>query len=160
MRLRFTADTSTADKKMEVLKNNEAFDEALRAIAKQALDNLQLLTPGTSLPNLWVAIEELGENGHIKAITIENTTEHQDILAYMELGTKPHVIDPKPENQIHRLVFFWEAINSVVFAKRVYHPGTIAYAMVESTVHMLNWQQSMWERIIGDKIKYKVDRIE
>lgn len=53
----------------------------------------------------------------------------EDIVTFLEFGTKPHVIEPKDEDGV--LVF--EIEGETIFAKRVFHPGTKPLGFVRLT---------------------------
>jgi len=53
----------------------------------------------------------------------------EDIVTFLEFGTKPHVIEPKDEDGV--LVF--EIEGETIFAHRVFHPGTKPLGFVRLT---------------------------
>jgi hypothetical protein len=53
----------------------------------------------------------------------------EDIVTFLEFGTKPHVIEPKGEDGV--LVF--EIEGETIFAKKVFHPGTKPLGFVRIT---------------------------
>jgi hypothetical protein len=53
----------------------------------------------------------------------------EDIVTFLEFGTKPHVIEPKDEDGV--LVF--EIEGETIFAKKVFHPGTKPLGFVRLT---------------------------
>jgi hypothetical protein len=53
----------------------------------------------------------------------------EDIITFLEFGTKPHVIEPKDEDGV--LVF--EIEGETIFAKKVFHPGTKPLGFVRLT---------------------------
>jgi hypothetical protein len=53
----------------------------------------------------------------------------EDIVTFLEFGTKPHVIEPKNEDGV--LVF--EIEGETIFAKKVFHPGTKPLGFVRMT---------------------------
>jgi hypothetical protein len=53
-------------------------------------------------------------------------------VLFLELGTKPHVIEPRGE------ALRFEIGSEVVYAKRVYHPGTKPLGLVRITQDDLN----------------------
>ena len=66
------------------------------------------------------------------------------ILAFLEFGTKPHIIKPKSAGGI--LAFFWKRIGAWAFRKQTFHPGTKAYTpLLRARIsHMgLNGQKSL-----------------
>lgn len=53
----------------------------------------------------------------------------EDIVTFLEFGTKPHVIEPKDEDGV--LVF--EIEGETIFTKKVFHPGTKPLGFVRLT---------------------------
>jgi len=52
----------------------------------------------------------------------------------IEFGSRAHIILPAPPKKALR--FFWELIEATVFFKRVMHPGTPKYRIVEDAILM------------------------
>jgi hypothetical protein len=144
---------SVANAKLKKLEEMNIMDEAIRMLSERAMRSIRSHTPGSgTMRDAWTKHEDIGGDGHVDKITIFNTYEPKEIVGYMENGTPPHGIDPKPENAIQRLVFFWPAVDAVVFARHVNHPGTRPYGMIDNTVTMLNLEKAMFERIFEVKI--------
>lgn len=152
-------DATGLDDLVKAREQSTVLDNGIRALAEQALTNVEMLTPGETLPKMWKKQEEQDGSGHVTSITIENTDERQDVLGFMEHGTSPHVIEPKPGNAINRLVFYWPAVSATVFAKRVDHPGTIAYKMVAGTVDILNKQMNQWTNSMEHDISAELNQV-
>lgn len=153
--LRFEYDLSGAVRKAGRLNRSTVLDDGLRRMADAALRSVRALTPGNgTVRDLWIKREAVGGDGHLESITIENTFDQPaDLLGWLEHGTDPHVIEPKADNPIQRLVFYWPAIDAVVFARRINHPGTQPYRMVAGTLDLLQLQQQQWIRIFERDIQ-------
>jgi hypothetical protein len=148
--------TETLDK----LKRDPALEYGLRALAEQAMRYLRSLTPGSgTMRHSWHQHFETGGDGFLKSITIDNSYEPKEVVGYMEWGTPAHGIDPKPENPIQRLVFFWPLLGKLIFAKHVEHRGTKPYLMVGHTMDLLQLQQAAWMRVFEDKIQIVASRL-
>lgn len=115
-------------------RKNRYLNVYVQDVAMSAERQVRLLTPGSGrVRSMWTTSYERNESGRITRAIIHNTFENQDILVFLEGGTRPHGIDPLPNNKSGRLVFYWDAIGKWVFAVHVDHPGTKVYRMVELT---------------------------
>lgn len=153
--LRFEYDLSGAVRKAGRLSRNDVLEDGLRRMADAAIKSVRALTPGNgTVRDLWVKREEVDGSGQLQSITIENRfDEPADLLGWLEHGTDPHVIEPKPDNGIQRLVFYWPAVDAVVFARSVDHPGTQPYRMIANTLDILQLQMQQWIRIFERDIQ-------
>ena len=103
---------------------------AIEGMAKFAERQVQLLTPGTGVVRaLWTTTYTRDSQGRINQAIIHNTFKKQDVLTFLEGGTKPHKILPKPGNASGLLVFKGDF--GWVSSRGVDHPGTRPYRMVE-----------------------------
>ncbi len=55
-------------------------------------------------------------------VRIDSPSANGVLPTYLELGTRPHVIEGNPI-----LAFYWERLGQTVFFRRVNHPGNKAY---------------------------------
>lgn len=111
---------------------------AFKKIAGWAFVTLKAHTPPTrqgrtKIKDLWKMA--MTRTGTIESYIIENMYPNQDVILWMEEGTKPHKIEAKPGN-----VLSWvdDDTGQRLFAKIVYHPGTPAYHMVAQTEKEVN----------------------
>ena len=154
-KLSFKYDISGLEKKLDVLEHSNVLDIGLRLLADRALEMIRQFTPGSGrMAGMWRKTEEKDESGRVKAITIDNTYEPEDVLKFMEEGTAPHVITPKSPDGF--LVFYWDVLEKVVFAKEVHHPGTIPYNMVGLTKSVIELQLEAWVKIFENQFSAEV----
>lgn len=76
----------------------------------------------------WTIHMHQAEDSILWEISPDN---REDIVTFLEFGTKPHVILPKKPGGV--LAFYWEKIGEFVFLKKVNHPGTKPLGLVRIT---------------------------
>jgi len=111
---------------------------AFKKLAGWAFLTLKAHTPPTrrgrtKIKELWKM--RLTRRGTIENFIIKNMYPNQDVILFMEEGTKPHVIRAKPGG-----VLAWkdEDTGQDMFARIVHHPGTPAFHMVAQTEKEVN----------------------
>ena len=129
MRVRLAA---LADKVIPYMRTTQ------RQIARWALDTVRAYTPprrsragfygGGDIRDLWRMDNPL-TTGEVETFIIKNIYHNQDIVLFMEEGTRPHEIRPVHSSVLH----FFTYEGDEIFTKLVHHPGTPKYAMVEQT---------------------------
>lgn len=103
----------------------------IRDLAKWAFDEIKVRTPKVTsgrreIHKMWEMEES--KSAAREMFIIKNLYPDEDVLIYMEEGTKPHIITPrKPGGFLHFFIGSDE-----IFTKSVFHPGTPAYHMVGS----------------------------
>jgi len=101
-------------------------------LAKYFLDRIRYLTPKKTgkTADAWVmrftAFSKATGEGLIWEIRNEG---REEIVEYLEFGTRPHVIVPKDPSG----VLAFEVDGETVFAKKVFHPGTRPLGFVRMT---------------------------
>jgi len=88
----------------------------------------------TKIKELWKM--KLSRRGTIENYIIENMYPNQDVIMFMEEGTRPHIIRPKRAGGV--LAWVDEDTGQAMFARLVHHPGTPAYHMVAQTEREVN----------------------
>lgn len=112
------------------LLSNEELVGTVQTIMEQALEVAKMTTPGTTLKNLW-KLSRNQRKDFIEWIVhneAERSPEGRNLLLYLEMGTRPHVIVPRSKRALHFLID-----NVPIFARKVFHPGTRPYLMVASS---------------------------
>ena len=111
---------------------------AFKKLAGWAFLTLKAHTPPTrsgrtKIKELWKM--RLTRRGTIENYIIQNMYPNQDVILFMEEGTRPHIIRARPGGILH-----WtdEDTGQELFAKLVHHPGTPAYHMVAQTEKEVN----------------------
>ncbi len=111
---------------------------AFKLFAVEAYKAVKLYTPPTrqgrtKIKDLWKM--RFSRRGTIESYIIENTYFNQNVILWMEEGTKPHKIEAKPGN-----VLSWidDDTGQRLFAKIVHHPGTPAFRMVYHAEREMN----------------------
>lgn len=121
------------------------FEQALEGIAQKAAKTAKDLTPrsegsGPHVADAWTS--ERADAGDRVTFVVRNTdqeanadvrladgsTQPYSLLHILEYGSAPHEITP---HLADRLVFFWPRLGRQVRAKKVDHPGTRPYAMLQ-----------------------------
>lgn len=130
-------DYSELSPELDKIRHNRYYNVAIQEMAGFGITQLKALTPGSGkMRDSWKIEYERDVEGKIRKAVLYSDYEPSEVVGWMEDGTKPHQIMPKtPEDW---LVFYWEVLGRVVFAKKVDHPGTKAYKMVEVTHMLLN----------------------
>ena len=106
-------------------------DEVLY-LAEYFLDRIRSLTPRDTgqTADAWVmrftAFGKVSGEGLIWEIRNEG---REEIVEYLEFGTRPHVIEPRDPGG----VLAFEVGGETVFAKKVFHPGTKPLGFVRMT---------------------------
>lgn len=77
---------------------------------------------------------------------IRNRSDH---AVFIEGGTRPHVIEPRRRKALRFMVG-----TAIVFAKKVFHPGTRAYRVLEGAM------EKSWPRIYKEISKILKDAVE
>lgn len=103
---------------------------SMEEIAKKGVSIISDYTPrsdepGQHIADLWDYKKT--RKAASEEFIISNLYPDQDILLYLEEGTKAHEIVPRYK----KVLRFEVDSGRVVFAKKVYHPGTRPYKMVE-----------------------------
>lgn len=148
MQFSVSVDTSGLDATLDALRAQRYRNVAAQQIGSFALKHVRQLTPGKGVVRaMWNPQYHADDKGRIDTIIIYNTWsgEPKELIRFLEKGTKPHVIEPKPENRRQRLVFFWPVVSRMVFARKVHHPGTVPYRMVELTEAVLETNMRHFE---------------
>lgn len=125
-------------------ERTEYIDALMTRIGRFGVDQIATLTPGSGiLRSTWQDTYSRGAGGYINQLTIANRTtlQGQQILNFLEFGTKPHSIDARNREWMY---FYWEKVNDFVFAKHVDHPGHIAYRMASLTADLINVNMSIF----------------
>jgi len=97
---------------------------------------------GTDIRGLWVL--EQGRTASREEWIVRNTYKNQDIIVFMEEGTKAHIIKAKGKWPLH---FFLDN-GTEIYARKVRHPGTPAYEMIDGT-----------RRFLDPKIRWYVEQV-
>ena len=103
-----------------------------KQIAVWALAEVRTYTPtpragSTSIRDLWRMTES--RQAAWQEFVIANIYANQDVLVFMEEGTKPHQIKSKGTWPLH---FFLDS-GEEIYCRLVHHPGTVAYHMIQQT---------------------------
>ena len=112
-------------------------------LAEAALETVKRLTPGAGdVRGAWhiVTLGDKKRELRVIANLYAATEEGRMLLNILEGGSRPHVILPIPP---HTMLRFVTADGEVVFTRKVRHPGTKPYRMVEGA------QQEL-ERILAE----------
>jgi len=124
-RMRDTMNPSLERIQTQLLSKLEArFHEAGRRMVERgkALASQRLKKPGTFLENFWFSVTRAGND-----LILKFGNYHHASL-YLEKGTRPHVISPKPGKPI---IFFKEGrFVKVSYPKQIMHPGNPAYWII------------------------------
>jgi len=124
-RMRDTMNPNLIKIKSELLARLEPkFHEAGRLMVEKgkSLATLRLKKPGTFLENFWFSVTREGNN-----LILKFGNYHHASL-FLEKGTKPHVITPKPGKPI---IFFKEGrFVKVSYPKQIMHPGNPAFWII------------------------------
>jgi len=125
---------------------------AMEQIAKKAFNVVVNRTPRekrghTSLRALWQMEYSRGET--IQEYIISNLYPQQEVLWWMEEGTRPHVIRP-----LGPWMLRWtdEDTGEEIFAKQVKHPGTKPH-------HMIREARNFAEPLIQDYIDMTFNQV-
>ena len=125
-------------------------------IAKVGIDIVSELTPrsakaGRHMADMWKYTKS--RKARVLEFVIENMYPNQDIVLYMEEGTKAHDIPIGAKGFLA-----WEGPGGqYIFTRRVVkHPGTRPYVMLKTTEVQLN---ALTDKYVTAVIKY-ADRID
>jgi len=163
MNIHLTYDIDAVKLGLDAAYQSDVLDRGLEALADSAVDLIRFFSPGgAKFKSLWQKTKEFGEDTHLKSIVVDNAWERQDIVAFMEYGTKAHPITARPGHVLRFLspdfsgggtptgADFW-------YAKSVMHPGTKPYKMVEQAYMTLENQTEMWMETWGNAIQVEFD---
>lgn len=126
------------DKKLARLRDPELFNQVVTTAFERALATAKKLTPGSgNVRKEWLTEFVKDPAGRTKEAILRNNYKNQDVLRYLEFGTRAHKIKAAPGKH---LVFFWAAKNKWVRAKSVKHPGTKPYEILRTTETYLKQQ--------------------
>jgi HK97 gp10 family phage protein len=113
MSYRLEWDASELRARLEHLSKPELKTRVLEALAEHCADSMRQEAPEvTGALKSSITIEKIGELTYVVGPTV-------DYSIYVEYGTKPHLILPK-----HARALRFETEDGIVFAKKVYHPGS------------------------------------
>lgn len=137
VKAKFTVDMGVFIRKMEqgMAKQVIPFaSDMLAQLGEKAHANIVKLTPRTrqgrtDIKALWKM--EHTRRGTVESYVIENTYRDQNVILWMEEGTRAHIIRPKKPGGSLRWIN--EASGAAIYAKVVFHPGTRAYHMLDRT---------------------------
>lgn len=112
---------------------------AFKKFAVEAYRAVKMYTPPTrqgrtKIKDLWKM--QFSRRGTIESYIIANTYPNQDVILWMEEGTRPHIIRPKKPGGL--LAWIDEDSGQAMFAKLVHHPGTPAFQMVYHAEREMN----------------------
>lgn len=133
-RFEFSFDTSVLRRRMGVLADDVMpyVKKAFEALAQWGKDTVSMHTPftrtGTDIRGMWQLTSS--EQGTITQFIVKNTYKDPQIILWMEGGTKPHEI---PVGEFGFLHFFTYEGDEIYTRRSVWHPGTVAWRMVEQT---------------------------
>ncbi len=121
-------DWGSVVKALQILKDDfrPYMEVAWGQLAESGLSEVKALTPNENIRSFWRMTKK--STDATTSFIIDNLYPNKDVLIFFEVGTRPHTIEPVNARVLH---FFWE--NAEVFSKKVFHPGTPAYRMVEQT---------------------------
>lgn len=121
-------DWNSVVRALQILKDEfrPYMEVAWGQLAESGLSEVKALTPNENIRSFWQMTKT--STDAITSFIIDNLYPNKDVLIFFEVGTRPHTIEPVNARVLH---FFWE--NAEVFSKKVFHPGTPAYRMVEQT---------------------------
>jgi len=121
------------DKALKGVKGKEFstfYSKGVDSLSKQALVWLKEKTPRSApkigwggrfgrghLADFW-SRDVTKEMGLIREIVLRNVAPHSHVLAYLEYGTRPHIIRGRP------ILRFVTEDGEVVYTRVVHHPGT------------------------------------
>lgn len=130
----FSYDASGLRQRMGVLADDVMpyAKKAFEALVEWARQTVSTKTPytrtGTDIRGMWQMTSS--EIGTITQFIVKNTYKDPRIIMWMEGGTKPHEI---PVGEFGFLHFFTYEGDEVYTKRSVWHPGTVAWKMVEQT---------------------------
>lgn len=121
----------------ELVRRDGPIGRYLLAVAAQSIANAQRLaqqdlTRRSGSDSYFVGWDSRLDTAN-PGVTVLNRVPH---AGYIEDGTRPHVITPKPTNPTGRL-WFIGTVNgrrTLIGVKRVNHPGTRAYNILNRAV--------------------------
>jgi HK97 gp10 family phage protein len=121
-------DVSELKARLEYLSRPELKTRVLEALAEHCAESMRQEAPEiTGALKSSIIVEKMDELTYIVGPTI-------DYSIYVEYGTKPHLILPRYARALR-----FETEDGIVFAKKVYHPGSAPNPFVrraaEDTIH-------------------------
>jgi HK97 gp10 family phage protein len=121
-------DVSELKARLEYLSKPEMKIRVLEALAEHCAESMRQEAPEiTGALKSSIVVEKMGELTYIVGPTI-------DYSIYVEYGTKPHLILPRYARALR-----FETEDGIVFAKKVYHPGSapnpFVHGAAEDTIH-------------------------
>ena len=122
------------------------FNTAIKRFGLRGLNQIKALTPGSgNIASKWRIQYHTGTTGEIRTISIYNVHENENIVLYLEEGTRPHIIPVGAKG----FLAFQDDNGKWVFTKNdIHHPGTIAYRMVGLTAELLNSNLNTFTRLL------------
>jgi hypothetical protein len=164
MNIRFEYNMQVAEDRFSRLRTSSVIDEISRNLAQVALKALEQYSPGSErFRTGWKADETLGMDGHITEIYIHHPWERQDIVFFLEGGTRPHEIKAKAGGFLRFLDPDFPASKGTPtgddywYAKSVMHPGTIAYNMVGMAYYITGQQLDLMATIIEERLGMEIE---
>lgn len=120
-----------------------------RQVGQVALEMIKVRTPvtktGTDIRSMWDMKESRQATKTV--FIISNTYEPNKVLLFFEEGTVPHEITSTGS---WPLKFQW--LGMTVHARRVSHPGTPAYRMIDQTEQYIKPKMDWWEKQQRDMV--------
>lgn len=138
-----------------VAKTLKLFDKVaheLRWMAHYFLNQIEQLTPKKTgdTARAWRIRFHPGRTGEGLIWEIKNEGR-EEIVRYLEFGTRPHIIVPKDPGG----VLAFEVDGKMVFAKNVFHPGTKPLGFVRLTQRDIDLNAEK----LGDRLLAQVSAI-
>lgn len=128
----------------------EIYYQALRDRGEKTLETLQSRTPvdtGETAKSWALTYRSVSKD---KVSWSINPEGKEDVVRFLEYGTKPHVIEPVDKEALK-----FEVGGDEVFAKSAYHPGTRPLGFVRKTKDELR----EWATREHDKLKARIKKI-
>lgn len=120
-----------------------------RQVGNVALEMIKDRTPatktGTDIRSMWNLKESRQATKTV--FIISNTYEPNKVILFFEEGTVPHEITSKGSWPLH---FWW--LGKEIYARRVSHPGTVAYRMIDQTEQYIKPKMDWWEKQQRDMV--------
>jgi hypothetical protein len=145
--IRVDTDTRAVDQMADRARAFRYQNTFIRKIAEQAFHAVMVRTPGIGVVrSKWKIAYNYNTQGMMDQAIIYNTYDPQEVLTFLEFGTKPHVINPGKKG----FLAFEVDGRFIVTKKPVHHPGTIAYNMITDTHRILETKKTEFLKLYAE----------